>query len=123
MWFPIVGDAKVSQNTWVCIPWDCPQIFFQTDIPGVPPTTARKWSVLNKIVVLEGPVFEACRNWNSGRLAGCLAHVPRSCESVVKYVVPYRRRRESVVKYVVPYRRGLESFVKYMVPIVGDAKV
>ena len=46
------------------------QIVFQTDIPGVPPTTARKWSVLNKIVVLEGPVFEACRNWNFGRLAG-----------------------------------------------------
>ena len=37
-------------------------------------------------------------------------------ESVVKYVVPYRRRRESVVKYVVPYRRRHESVVKYVVP-------
>ena len=37
-------------------------------LPGVPPTTAKKWSVLNKIVILESPVFEACSNWNSGML-------------------------------------------------------
>ena len=72
--------------------------------------------MLNRVVVLEGPVFEACRDWSSGSLAGCLAHVPRSCESVVKYVVPYRRRRGRVVKYVGPYRGRRRSVVKYVGP-------
>ena len=42
----------------------------QKGLPGVPPTTAKKWSILNEIVVLERPVFEACQNWIFGWFAG-----------------------------------------------------
>ena len=40
--------------------------------------------------------------------------VPWARESVVKYMVPYRRRRKSVAEYVVLYRRRRESVVKYV---------
>ena len=42
--------------------------------------------------------------------------VPWARESVVKYVVPYRRRRKSVAEYVVFYCRRRGSVVKYVVP-------
>ena len=42
--------------------------------------------------------------------------VPWARESVVKYMVPYRRRRKSVAEYVVLYRRRRESVVKFVVP-------
>ena len=43
---------------------DCPCL------RGVPHTIAKKWSVLNKIVVLERARFEASQDMVFGRLAG-----------------------------------------------------
>ena len=45
----------------------------QKGLLGVPPTTAKKWSVLNKIVVQERPFFAACQNLVFGWFAGWLA--------------------------------------------------
>ena len=58
-------------------------------LPGVSPTTAKQWFVLNKIVVLESLVFEACSNWNPGMLRW-LALAVWKYEKVQKSHVPTR---------------------------------
>ena len=60
------------------------EIVFQKGLPGVSPTMAKKWSVFNKIVVLERHDFEACQNSDFGRSAGWLPRASEDFESVVK---------------------------------------
>ena len=59
-------------------------------LPGVPPTTAKKWSFLNKIVVQERPFFEACQNLIFGWFAGWLASDVWKYEKVQQSRVPAR---------------------------------
>ena len=107
--------------------WGCPQIVFQRGSPVVPPTTANKCSVLNKIVVLDSPRSFKCSVGPTKSDDSWLAYSVldlRRFERVVKYVDPYRRRRESVVRM-----RGslssesLKSTCYRWFPIVGDASV
>ena len=62
----------------------------QKGLPGVPPTTAKKWSVLNKIVIQERPFFEACQNLIFGWFAGWLASDVWKYEKVQQSRVPAR---------------------------------
>ena len=68
-----VWQYRKIQQSRVLLRFCFLEIVFQEGLPGVSPTMAKKWSVLNKIVVLERPVFEACQNWIFGWFAGWLA--------------------------------------------------
>ena len=73
-----------------------------------------------------GAIFKEKKSMSESLAFWC----PVAREGVVRYVVPYRRRRESLLEYVVPYsrrrkivaeyggpyRRSRESVAKYKVP-------